>query len=71
VGTEGVFLGRNWDKNLETFASFDSKSSPPADFLGLKISTATAESGWGLGFLYIISFFTFGSSIVLSPFTLY
>jgi hypothetical protein len=25
-------------------------------FLGLEVSTATAESGWGLGFVYIICF---------------
>jgi hypothetical protein len=43
----------------------------PYGFLGLEISTATAESGWGLGFVYIISLFTFESSIVLSLITLY
>jgi hypothetical protein len=36
---------------------------PPVDFnplygfLGLEISTSTAESGWELGFVYIISLF--------------
>jgi hypothetical protein len=59
-------------KNLETFAPRYSQSPPPADFaplphdfLRLEISTATAESGRGLGFVYIISLFTFDSSIVL------
>jgi hypothetical protein len=42
----------------------------PHGFLGPEISTATAESGWGLGFVYIISLFTFKSSIVLSIITL-
>jgi hypothetical protein len=38
---------------------------PPFGFLGLEISTATAESGWGLGFVYIISLFTFESTVAL------
>jgi hypothetical protein len=46
-----------------------------ADFtpglLGLEISTSTAESGWGLGFVNSISFFIFGSGIVLDLFLLY
>ncbi len=33
-----------------------------------KISTATAESRWGLGFIYNISLFTFESSIVFFSF---
>jgi hypothetical protein len=33
-------------------------------FMGLDISTATAESRWGLGFVYIITLFTFESSMV-------
>jgi hypothetical protein len=32
---------------------------------GLEISRATAESGWGLGFVFIIFLFTFEGSIVL------
>ncbi len=50
-------LGRNWNKNLQTFAPCYSQSLPPADFtppygfLGLEIYTATAESGWGFGFV--------------------
>jgi hypothetical protein len=52
-------------------------SHPPADFtrpysfLGLEICTPTAELRWRLGFVYIISMFTFESSIVLSDITLY
>jgi hypothetical protein len=38
----------------------------PYDFLGLKMSTPTAENRWGLGFVYIFSLFTFESSIVSS-----
>jgi hypothetical protein len=38
----------------------------PYGFLGLEISTATAESGWRPGFLYINSLFIFESNIVLS-----
>jgi hypothetical protein len=30
----------------------------PYGFLGLEISTSTAESIWGLGFVYIISLFS-------------
>jgi hypothetical protein len=37
---------------------------PPHGFLGLDITTATAESRLGLGFVYIISVFTFNSSII-------
>jgi hypothetical protein len=44
---------------------------PPHGFLGLEISAATAENRWGLGFVYIISLFTFESSIVLSLISLY
>ncbi len=41
---------------------------PPPRFLGLVISTAIAESKLGLGFVYIISVFTFNSSIIpLTP----
>ncbi len=68
-------LGRNWDKNLKTFAPFYLQSPPPADprygFLELENSTATDESGWRLGFAYVISLFTFESSIVLSLIKLY
>jgi hypothetical protein len=39
--------------------------TPPYGFLGLEISTATAESGWGLVFVYIISLFTYVSLITL------
>ncbi len=42
---------------------------PPGGFLGLEISTA--ESWWVLGFVYIISLFTFESSIVNSLITYY
>jgi hypothetical protein len=52
--------------------------TPPADFnspfsgvLGLEILTGTVESRLGLGFIYIISLFTFESNIVLSLMTLY
>jgi hypothetical protein len=37
--------------------------TPPYGFLGLEISTATAESGCGLGFVYIIFLFTYERSI--------
>jgi hypothetical protein len=40
-------------------------------FMGLDISTATAESGWGLGFVYIITLFTFESSMFFSQLKLY
>jgi hypothetical protein len=39
--------------------------APPYDFLGLEISTATSKIGWGLGFGYVISLFTFERSFVL------
>jgi hypothetical protein len=39
---------------LFTVADF----TPPYGFLGLEISAATAESGWGFGFVYIIFLFT-------------
>jgi hypothetical protein len=39
--------------------------------LGLEISTATAESGWRLGFVYINSLFTFLSNTVISYYTLF
>ncbi len=51
--------------------SMYSQSPPPADFssaygfLGLEISIATAESGWGRGFAYIFSLFTYESRIAL------
>jgi hypothetical protein len=68
-----VYSWTNWYKNLKTFAPYYSKSLPPADFnspfsvvLGLEISTATAESKRGLGFVFIISLITFERSIVLS-----
>jgi hypothetical protein len=38
---------------------------------GLEISTATAESEWGLGFVGIISLFTFERSIVRDLFSFY
>ncbi len=46
----GGIFGRSWDKNLKNFAPCYSQSPPPADFtppygfLGLEISTATAEN---------------------------
>jgi hypothetical protein len=39
---------------------------PPNGFLDLEISIPTAESSWELVFVYIISLFTFESSIVRS-----
>jgi hypothetical protein len=39
--------------------------------LRVKIYTATAESAWGLGFVYILSLFSFESNIVISFITLY
>jgi hypothetical protein len=44
---KGIFFDLTWAKNLKTF-------TPPNGFLGLEIPTATAESQWGLGFVYII-----------------
>jgi hypothetical protein len=44
-------------------------SPPPHGFLGLEVSTAITESGWGLDFVYIISLFTNKSIIVLSLIT--
>jgi hypothetical protein len=73
---EGVFLDVIGTINLKTFAPCHSQSPSPADFsppygfLGLDISNATAESGWELGFIYIISLFTFESGIALSLITL-
>ncbi len=72
----GSILGHNGDKNLKTFAPCYSQStrwynSLPYGFLGLEISTPTAESRWGLGFVYIISLFSLERSIVLSLITLY
>jgi hypothetical protein len=55
----GGILGRSWDKNLKNFALCYSQSPPPADFtppyrfLGLEISTATAESWRGLSLHYL------------------
>ncbi len=43
----------------------------PYGFLGLEISTAIAESRYGLGFVYITSLFTFEGCIALSLNTLY
>jgi hypothetical protein len=49
----GSILERNLDKNPKTFAPCYSLPPPLADFtpyygfLGLEISTATAESKWG------------------------
>jgi hypothetical protein len=44
--------------------------TPPLGFLGLEISTVTAEDRWGLGFVYNISLITFKSIIDLSLSTL-
>jgi hypothetical protein len=61
---QGGILRRNWYTNLKTFAQCYSQSPPPVvftplppphGFLRLEISRATAESRWGLGFVYIIS----------------
>jgi hypothetical protein len=57
--------------NLKTFAPYYSQSPPaadvtPHDFLRLEISTGTTESGWQLGYVYIIFLFIFKSSIVLA-----
>jgi hypothetical protein len=63
-------------KNLKTLSPCNSQSPSPADFnppcgfLGLEISTATAESGC-LGFVYIISLLPFKSCIFLSLIPLY
>jgi hypothetical protein len=43
----------------------------PYGLIGLKISTAADESGWGLGPVYFISLFNFKSSLVLSLILLY
>jgi hypothetical protein len=43
--------------------------TPPYGFLELEISTPTAESSWELVFVYIISLFSFESSIVRSLIT--
>jgi hypothetical protein len=65
------------DKKLKIFDPCYSQSPPPADFtppygfLGLENSTATAESGPGLGFVLHISLFTFNRSIGLSLLTPY
>ncbi len=58
---EGVFLDVIGTKILRFMLHVYSQSPPAADFtppygfLGLEISTTTAESGWRLGFDYIIS----------------
>ncbi len=50
----GCILERNWDKDLKNFAPCYSQSPLPADFtpsysfLGLEISTATADREWSL-----------------------
>ncbi len=69
---------KNWDKNIETFGTYvlftvtaTSEIYSPYVFLGLEISTAIAESMWRFDFVYIISLFTFDSSIVLSLITIY
>jgi hypothetical protein len=41
---------------------------PPHGFLELDVSTAIAESRWGLGFVYIISLLILEVSIVISLF---
>ncbi len=43
--------------------------TPPYGFLEREISTPTAKSSWELVFVYIISMFTFESSIVRSLIT--
>ncbi len=67
-------LGRNWQKNLKSFASCmlfpvtsTSRfcSSPPYGFLWLEISKARSESGWGLALMTLYLCFTFESSIFL------
>ncbi len=77
--SRGDILGRYWDKNPKTFASmlFTVTStrgfySPLLYFfLDLRFLYNNAEIGWGLGFVYIFSLFSFESSIVLSLITLY
>ncbi len=62
------------EKNLYVFAPCYSQSPPPPDFtgfIGLEISIATAESRWGLGFVFIISFLTFKVAVLFFYFTLY
>jgi hypothetical protein len=79
MAVEGGFLDviGTKSKNLKTFAPYYSQSPPPADFtpqygfLGHEISTATTESTWWLGFVYIISLFIVERRIVLSLITLY
>ncbi len=75
AGERGCFLGRNWDK--KSFAPCYSQSPPPEDFTPpygwtWDFYTPTTKSGWGLGIVYVISLFTFESSIVLlSYYTLF
>jgi hypothetical protein len=70
--TEGVFLDVIGTKILRRFLNaFHSHLHQlillfPYCFLGLDNPTATAKSSWVLGFVYIISLFTFESSIVHS-----
>jgi hypothetical protein len=45
--------------------TFTSGFYSPLSFLGLEISTATAEIGLIHGFVYIISVFTFESILVI------
>jgi hypothetical protein len=65
----GDILGRNWDRNLNTFAPYFLHQRillpPPMVFLDLR---STDESGGGgrFDFVFIITRFTFESSIVLS-----
>ncbi len=69
-------LGRNWDKNLKTFAPCYSQSPPPADlaptmvFLDLRFLQQQLKVGGGL---VLFTFFcaTFENIIVLSLITLF
>ncbi len=76
----GGILGLNWDKNLKTFALNCSQSpltanfTLPYGFLGVEISTATADvvgRGGGLGLFTFIPLFAYESNIVPSLITLY
>jgi hypothetical protein len=74
-GAEGIFLSvigtKAWRLLLQAIHNHLHHLILLNDFLGLEISTQTAESRWRLRFVYIISLFTFESNIVLSLVTLY
>jgi hypothetical protein len=60
-----------YSRDKKTFAPCYSQTPPPAVysamvFLDLRFLHSYSCQGWGLGFVYIISWFIFESSIVLS-----